>query len=120
MSKKNPALAKPSDLAASEQVARSELQLPAHSDQLNLALKDGRTREGLPAPMHMRLHGGELVELTEDQVFNDKVVIRAGERGRALQPSSQAAAWVVHFPRVGRKRRVIPEPLLRIVEAAGH
>ena len=62
----------------------------------------------------MRLHGGEIVTLREDQIFFDKVVIRAGERGKALYPSSQAAAWVVHFPRVGPKFRVIPEPLLEI------
>ena len=70
----------------------------------------------LPEPMHMRLSGGETVRLRETQIFYDKVVIRSGEVGRALYPSSQAAAWVVHFPRVGPKFRVIPEPLLEVVE----
>ena len=65
--------------------------------------------------MAMRLHGGETIELVEDQIYADRVVIRAGERGRALYPSSQAASWVVHFSRVGPKFRVVPEPLLREV-----
>ncbi len=69
----------------------------------------------LPAPMAMRLAGGETVTLRQDQIFYDKVVIRAGERGKALYPSSQAASWVVHFPRVGPKFRVIPEPLLEAI-----
>ena len=43
-----------------------------------------------------------------------------GEKGRAMHPSSQAAAWVVLFPRVGKRLRVIPEPLLRIVGGGQH
>ncbi|MGE0712600.1 MAG: hypothetical protein AB7N76_33370 [Planctomycetota bacterium] len=109
---KNPAIAKPSDLVASGGSGRGTL---APEESVQAAIAAGRQRAGLPAPMHMRLHGGEQVELLEDQVFADRVVIRAHERGRALYPSSQAAAWVCQFPRVGSKLRVIPEPLLRQV-----
>lgn len=58
---------------------------------------EGRRRP-LPPPMHLDLSGGEAVELAEDQVFADRVVVKAGEKGLALYPSSQAAAWVVRFP----------------------
>jgi hypothetical protein len=69
----------------------------------------------IPPPMAMNLAAGSRVELVDDQVFADRVVIRRGEGGRILYPSSQAASWVVHFPRVGPKLRVVPEPLLRVV-----
>lgn len=114
MSANNPAIARPSDLVPSQPAPRPT---GAGADLL-LSHAHGRARP-LPAPMQMRLHGGETVELIEDQVFADKVVIPAGEKGMALQPSSQAAAWVVRFPRVGKKLRVIPEPLLRVVGGGG-
>ena len=66
----------------------------------------------LPPPMKSAFHGGERVKLLKDQSCSDRVVIRKGELGTALYPSSQAASWVVHFPRVGAKLRVIPEALL--------
>ena len=72
----------------------------------------GRVRE-LPPVMRIAFEPGQLVELREDQVFSDRVVIRRGERGKTMYPSSQAAAWVVSFPRVGPKLRVIPEHLLQ-------
>ncbi|MBL4845722.1 MAG: hypothetical protein JKY65_09360 [Planctomycetes bacterium] len=108
----NPAsLARPSDLIPSQSVAAPR---GGGGTDLLVSHTHGRARD-LPSPMGMRLHGGETVELLEDQVFSDKVVIPAGEKGRAMHPSSQAAAWVVLFPRVGKKLRVIPEPLLQIV-----
>jgi hypothetical protein len=116
MPKKNPAaLAHPSDLADSVPGSREALSGlgPRDAAVLNAGLSAGRARVGLPAPMRMRLHGGEDIELAEDQIFADKVVVRAGERGRVLYPSSQAASWVVHFSRVGAKLRVLPECLLR-------
>lgn len=115
MSAKNPALARPSDLVPSAPAPRPS---GAGSDLL-LSHTHGRGRE-MPVPMAMRLHGGETVELLEDQVFADKVVIPAGERGVVMHPSSQAAAWVVRFRRVGKKLRVIPEPLLRVVGGGHH
>ena len=112
MSKDNPALAKPSDLGgASAAAAEAEPASAASGEQ---ARSPERQRE-LPPPMALELQGGEDVKLLEDQVFADKVVIRRGERGRALYPSSQAACWVVHFKRVGPKLRVIPERLLQVV-----
>ncbi len=108
MTEPTPALAKPSDLAARPAGAAAQPVLGGDAT----AVAPGRA---LPPPMHFDLQGGELVELVEDQVFADRVVVRAGERGTALFPSSQAAAWVVRFPRVGRKERVIPERLLRVV-----
>ena len=111
MKNMNPAsLARPSDLIPSQSVAAAR----GPGGDLLVSRTVGRGRD-LPAPMDMRLHGGETVELIEDQVFADKVVIPAGEKGRAMHPSSQAAAWVILFPRVGKKLRVIPEPLLRVV-----
>ncbi|MEZ6186424.1 MAG: hypothetical protein R3F62_15620 [Planctomycetota bacterium] len=67
----------------------------------------------LPPPYALRFKGGEAVELTKDQRYADQVVIRAGERGKTLHPSSQAASWVVLFPRIsGSKPYVVPEWLL--------
>ena len=66
----------------------------------------------LPPPFAVAYHGGETVTLAQDQLYADRVMIRKGERGRVMYPSSQAAAWVVHFPRIGPKYRVVPEPLL--------
>lgn len=111
MSQRNPkaAIAKPSDL---ETTAPGERPAPGTA----VAEDETRTiRPELPPVMALDLQGGETIELTEDQVFADRVVVRAGERGRALYPSSQAACWVVHFPRVGSKFRIIPERLLREV-----
>lgn len=115
MSGKNPAIARPSDLVPSQPAPRPS---GAGADLL-LSHAHGRPRD-IPSPMAMRLHGGETVELLEDQVFADKVVIPAGEKGLVLHPSSQAAAWVVRFRSVGKKLRVIPEPLLRVVGGGGH
>lgn len=67
----------------------------------------------LPPPYTIEFRGGELVELTKDQRYADQVVIRAGERGKTLHPSSQAASWVVLFPRISSsKPYVVPEWLL--------
>ena len=67
----------------------------------------------LPPPYTIGFRGGELVELTKDQRYADQVVIRAGERGKTLHPSSQAASWVVLFPRISSsKPYVVPEWLL--------
>lgn len=109
MTESNPALAKPSDLAA----RRAGPVAPEARGGDATAVAPERV---LPSPMRFDLNGGELVELVEDQVFADRVVVRAGERGVTLFPSSQAAAWVVRFPRVGRKERVIPERLLRVID----
>jgi hypothetical protein len=106
-----PAISKVSDLASTAQGER-----PEASSAADAAPSPHMVDRDLPDPMHMRLSGGETVRLRETQVFFDKVVIRSGEVGRALYPSSQAAAWVVHFARVGPKFRVIPEPLLEVVE----
>ncbi len=75
-----------------------------------------RVRTNLPEPMKLAFAGGMRVELAEDQRYADDLVVRAGERGRTICPSSQAAAWVVHFPRVTRKHRVVPERLLRLIQ----
>ncbi|RMG14886.1 MAG: hypothetical protein D6731_09515 [Planctomycetota bacterium] len=79
--------------------------------------ESGRVRRAdLPDCMRLRLHGGERVRLLADQVFADKTVVRAGEQGVALYPSSQAASWVVRFtPRLGPKLRVVPERLLEVI-----
>jgi len=67
----------------------------------------------LPPVYTLQFRGGELVELTKDQRYADQVVIRAGERGKTLHPSSQAASWVVLFPRISSsKPYVVPEWLL--------
>lgn len=114
-----PAISKVSDLAHSGAGGR-----PAAGVATPLAAGESAPGEfvgrDLPHPMKLRLHGGERVRLLETQVYYDKVVIRAGELGRALHPSSQAASWVVHFPRVGPKPRVVPEPLLELVENQNH
>jgi hypothetical protein len=74
-----------------------------------------RARTNLPEPMKLAFAGGMRVELAQDQRYADDLVVRAGERGRTICPSSQAAAWVVHFPRVTKKHRVVPEHLLRLI-----
>jgi hypothetical protein len=71
----------------------------------------------LPPPIKIAFGGGDQVTLLEDQLYADKVLVRKGERGRVMYPSSQAASWVVHFPRVGAKYRVVPERLLARAEA---
>jgi hypothetical protein len=114
MSEPNPTIAKPSDLVRPAAAPRSAA--PVSRAVVTTGGGAALATRPLPAPMHLDLGGGEIVELTEDQVFADRVVVRAGERGTALYPSSQAASWVVRFPRVGSKLRVVPERLLRIAE----
>ncbi len=108
----NPAIAKPSDLG--QRPAEALAAQPGASAAGGSAVAE--RRRDLPPPMRLDLHGGERVELVDDQVFADRVVVRAGERGIAMYPSSQAASWVVHFDRVGPKLRVIPERLLRVAQ----
>lgn len=110
-----PAISKVSDLASTGWSGRPGEAPPSGAEGGEAPHGAHMVDRDLPEPMHMRLSGGETVRLRETQVFYDKVVIRSGEVGRALYPSSQAAAWVVHFPRVGPKFRVIPEPLLEVV-----
>jgi hypothetical protein len=113
--KATPAISKVSDLATSGWQGRDR-GADAPSSKSVLAESPKGISRALPPPSAMGLKGGETVKLREEQVFWDKVAIREGEVGKALYPSSQAAAWVVHFPRVGPKLRVIPEHLLGVVE----
>ncbi|MCO5171623.1 MAG: hypothetical protein M9894_35415 [Planctomycetes bacterium] len=69
----------------------------------------------LPPVIRSAFRGGEDVQLTQDQLYADKVLVRRGERGRIMHQSSQAAAWVVWFPMMGDKLRVVPEQLLQRV-----
>lgn len=71
----------------------------------------------LPAPLSSPFRGGEDVQLMQDQLYADKVLVRRGERGRIMHQSSQAASWVVWFPMMGDKYRVVPEKLLQRLEA---
>ena len=114
--RQTPAISKVSDLETSGWQGRPGEAPPAEEDGVPASIQDPQGMDrSLPAPLKMRLKGGEIITLREDQIFFDRVVIRSGERGKALYPSSQAAAWVVHFPRVGPTFRVIPEPLLEVV-----
>lgn len=70
----------------------------------------------LPPPMKLQFKGGMIVELLEDQRFADDVVIRKGERGQTICPSSQAASWTVLFARVSSKPRVVSEWLIKPAE----
>lgn len=99
-------LARPSDLTSGSSSRLGGGEGGVHSH--------GTDRE-LPPVMHVAFHGGETVELLKDQKYADRVVVRAGERGKAICPSSQAASWVVLFPRLGSKTRVVPEWLLKQV-----
>ncbi len=97
----------------------SELQ-PHASPAASPASPQARTctiERELPPPMKIAFVGGDQVTLLEDQLYADRVLVRRGERGRVMQPSSQAAAWVVHFPRVGPKYRVVSERLLARADA---
>ena len=109
---KNPAIAKPSDLAPAN--SPTPAQRAAGGD----ATSPDRTR-ALPPPMELTLKGGETVELLEDQTFADGRTIRGGRQGVALYPSSQAACWVVYFKDEDEGRRsrmrILPEGLLRAV-----
>jgi hypothetical protein len=103
------ALAKPSELApAAPAGATATAVAHAHTP--------GVDRKNLPPVIRAVYHGGEKVQLQQDQLYADKVLIRRGETGRIMHPSSQAAAWVVLFPMVGSKLRVVPEHLLARVE----
>ena len=103
----NPAsCARPSDLEGSSGHARSALTDDG-------GLRSPGVERDLPEVMHVAFHGGESVELLKDQKYADRVVIRAGEKGKAIAPSSQAASWIVLFPRLGSKTRVVPEWLLK-------
>lgn len=113
--RKVPAIAKPSDLLSTAQSPRGEVS--GSSAGSAPAATSTPLRADLPPVMALELHGGEAIKLKADQVFADRVVIRAGEKGRAMYPSSQAASWVVLFPRVGAKLRVIPEHLLELVDS---
>ena len=87
-----PAISTVSDLETSGWQARQgEAEGGEPTTEVTVEEAKGLDRP-LPAPMHMRLHGGEIVTLRELQVFADTTVIRPGERGKALYPSSQAAA----------------------------
>lgn len=114
---KNPELAgftRPSDVGA--QTAR---EAASHEPAVSGAHgRDEPVRPDLPPPMQIAFRGGELVELTKDQHYADLVVVRAGERGKTICPSSQAAHWVVLFPRIGPETRVVPEWRLRRPEGA--
>ena len=98
------ALAKPSEL-------RPAAPAPVAADDRAHAVDPHRA--DLPAPMRIAFRGGEEVQLMADQLYADKVLVRRGERGKVMHPSSQAAAWVVWFPMVGEKYRVVPERLLQ-------
>ena len=97
----NTAITRPSDLKGGAAVATAGPR----------ATTPGTPRQ-VPPPMSIAFHGGEPVKLLEDQLYADKVLVRRGEKGTVLYPSSQAAAWVVRFPRMGAKLRVVPERLL--------
>ena len=102
-------LATPSDLGDKPS---ADAAAPAAVAGDGAALSMTEVRD-LPKPYSIEFHGGELVELTKDQRYADQVVIRAGERGKTLHPSSQAASWVVLFPRISSsKPYVVPEWLL--------
>jgi hypothetical protein len=101
------ALAKPSELR------------PAASGQAPVAVADhghaGDPHRALPPVIKSAFRGGEDVQLGADQLYADKVLVRRGERGRVMFPSSQAASWVIWFPMMGEKYRVVPERLLQRV-----
>lgn len=102
------ALAKPSDVMPAAPAPSAPAGARAHAADPH--------RGDLPAPMRIAFHGGEEVQLMQDQLYADKVLVRRGERGRVMHPSSQAASWVVWFPMVGEKYRVVPERLLQKAE----
>jgi hypothetical protein len=84
-----------------------------------LGYTDPGTERGLPAPVSIWLQGGERVRLKKTQEYADGVVVREGEIGTTVNPSSQAASWVVSFPKVaGSKLRVVPQWDLERVDRA--
>ncbi len=58
---------------------------------------------------------GAVVRISRDQRFADGTTIAAGERGRILYHSSQAACWIVLFPERGT-RKVIAGANLELVD----
>lgn len=99
------ALTKPSDMRAPSGARASAPTAPlAKSPPLD---------RHVPPCMKIAFAPGDAVQLAEDQRYADKVLVRRGERGRVMHPSSQAASWVVSFPMMGPKLRVVPERLLR-------
>lgn len=105
------ALAKPSELqpagASSNGTAVTTTTARAHAAD---------PHRPLPPPLRSPFRGGEEVQLLQDQLYADKVLVRRGERGRIMYQSSQAASWVVWFPMMGDKYRVVPEKLLQRVD----
>ena len=102
-------LATPSDLGGKPGAAVASTRAKRADGEAHA----GHTDRELPPVYTLQFRGGELVELTKDQRYADQVVIRAGERGKTLHPSSQAASWVVLFPRISSsKPYVVPEWLL--------
>lgn len=97
------ALARPSELRPAAAVATAPAADRAHA---------GDPHRALPPVIKTAFRGGEDVQLGADQLYADKVLVRRGERGRVMFPSSQAASWVVWFPMMGEKYRVVPERLL--------
>lgn len=98
----------------------SELRTPAAPAPAAAAAPQARSlpiEREVPPPMKLAFRGGDQVTLLEDQLYADRVLVRKGERGRVMHPSSQAAAWVVHFPRINAKYRVVSERLLARVDA---
>jgi hypothetical protein len=98
------ALTKPSDM----RVPASERPAPSAP-----TAKSEPLDRHVPPPMRIAFAPGDSVQLAEDQRYADKVLVRRGERGKVMHPSSQAASWVVWFPMMGPKHRVVPERLLR-------
>lgn len=113
--KDSPALFRPSQAGGPEAAAPAKASASAPAAAADAPHSPGTDRD-LPPVMKIAFQGGDTVELLKDQFYADRVVVRAGERGKAMQPSSQAASWVVLFPRKGPKTRVVPEWLLRKVE----
>lgn len=68
----------------------------------------------LPTPSHRAFHGGETVKITKTLKFEDDFVLEQGSQGMAMHPGSQAATWVVFFPKL-KTRRVVPEWDLEVV-----
>ena len=97
------ALTKPSELQPAPAPAPDARPDQAHAPSLDRAL---------PPPMRIAFGPGDAVQLAEDQRYADRALVRKGERGKVMHPSSQAASWVVWFPMMGPKYRVVPEGLL--------
>jgi hypothetical protein len=127
---------KPSDIVKGESSKASEpaavtaaatksgvIDGPGRPKTRPLGYVDPTKERALPAPVHIWLKGGERVRLKKTQEYADGVVVREGEIGTTVNPSSQAASWVVSFPKAGAgKLRVVPQWDLERVDAApaGH